>query len=248
VTRSLFLLFVLLFSTSLYAQKDVIIAGDQWCPFVCEGNERKGFSVELVEEVLKKEGIPIKYVNSGFIRLTKNIEDNIWHVVTGTDESFTPSLLISKVPIAHTKWVFVTRKDSKWKFNGVKSLEKLRLGTVAGYVYSKEVTDYIEKNKGKYNVVPIYSHNPQKVNLKKLLNNRIDVYIGEEAVFRYWAKEIGAEDGFRVAGVDLEGPLYCGLNKSNTKLMKVIDKGVKKYVKTPEFKKLLEKYKIKNWK
>ncbi len=231
------------------AQKEsVIIAGDQWCPYVCDKKGDFGFSVELVQAALKEIGKESIYVNAGFIRLIKNIEENKWHVVTGTDESFSPNLLISKEPVAYTRWVFVTLKESNWKYKGVESLKSIRLGTVAGYVYSPEVNKYISENEKSSKVSPIYFHNPQKANLQKLLAKRIDVFLVEEAVYRYWAKTIGHGDAFRIAGLDFEGPLYCGLNKNAVKLRDSIDSGIRTLKKNGKIPKLLKKYDIRVWK
>jgi len=245
----LFLLFSFLVSLDSFSleSKEVIIGGDQWCPYVCDSKGNHGFSVELVREVLKREGFKIKYVNSNFLRLIRNIEEGKWHIVTGTDKNFSPNLLISKEPVAYTRWVFITSKKSKWKYTGPDSLEKLRLGTVAGYTYSKELTEYIERNKDTKKVRLHYSNNPQKSNLNMLLLGRIDVFIEDEAVINYWSKEMKIKtDAFRVAGVDFEAPLYCGLNINDQSLSDKIDRGIKKFTKTEEFQKLLKKYEIKN--
>lgn len=243
-------LFGLIFLSACTAQaKDRVIkiAGDQWCPYVCEKSEKNGFSVELVEQALKLKGFKSTYENGNFPRIIRNIEKGIWDVVTGTDESFSPELLISKVPVAYTRWVFVTRKELDWKYEGPKSLEGLVLGVVAGYVYSPQLMEYINKNINTDHVVSLFSSSPQEANLRLLRRNRIQVFIGEERVIDYWAKQIGADEEFRIAGVDFEAPLYCGLNKKDQAISDLIDEGIIEFNKTKEFKKLIEKYQIKKW-
>lgn len=230
--------------------KDIIIAGDQWCPYVCSPKDEigRGFSVELVEMALKEMSHRSTYVNSGFPRLIRNIEEDVWHVVTGTDKRFSPKLYISKEPVAYTKWSFVTLKGRKWKYTGVESLRNIRLGTVAGYVYSDRVMEHIEKNLETGLVTPIYSFNPQKLNLQKLSYGRIDTFLGEEAVIKYWAKKIGIHKNIKFVGVDFEAPLFCGLNRFNSKLSSEIDEGIRRLKKTKKIQKLLKKYGITNWK
>lgn len=243
----------LLWSISLNAYSSetnnrvIKIAGDQWCPYVCEKSKEKGFSVELVEQALRLKGFTSTYENGNFPRIIRNIEKGTWDVVTGTDESFSPELLISKVPVAYTRWVFVKRKDLNWKYDGPKSLEGLVLGVVAGYVYSPELMKYIDKNKNTDKVVTLFSSSPQEAALKLLRRNRIQVFIGEESVIDYWANEIGADEEFTIAGVDFEAPLYCGLNKADQKVSDLIDEGIIEFNKTKAFKNLLEKYQIKKW-
>lgn len=229
-------------------ERVITIAGDQWCPYVCDKDGDHGFSVELVEKVLKQNYLRTKYVNSNFIRLISQIKKGEWDLVTGTDKNFSPGLLISKVPVAYTKWVYITRQDQNWNYNGIKSLKGLRLGTVAGYIYSKELTNYIVENKDTKKVNIVYTYNPQEVNLRKLLKNKIDVFIGDEAVINYWIKKSNySKSDFKVSGVDFKAPLYCGLNKKDQILSDIIDQGITRFSKTNQFKKLLKKYNIKNW-
>jgi polar amino acid transport system substrate-binding protein len=171
----------------------ILIAGDQWCPYVCDKDGDHGFSVELIEKVLKQNYLKTKYLNSNFIRLISQIKKGKWDVVTGTDLNLSPGLLISKIPVAYTKWVFITRKHQKWKYEGTKSLTGLKLGTVAGYIYSKELTSYIEKNKDTKKVNIVYSYSPQESNLRMLLSGKIDVFIGDETVINYWIKKINIQ-------------------------------------------------------
>jgi polar amino acid transport system substrate-binding protein len=236
--------------TSTYAAERVIlIAGDQWCPYVCDKDGDHGFSVELIEKVLKQNYLKTKYLNSNFIRLISQIKKGKWDVVTGTDKNFSPGLLISKIPVAYTKWVFITRKHQKWKYEGTKSLTGLKLGTVAGYIYSKELTSYIEKNKDTKKVNIVYSYSPQESNLRMLLSGKIDVFIGDETVINYWIKKNKhSKSDFKVSGIDFETPLYCGLNKKDQVLSDIIDQGIIRFSKTENFKKLLKKYNIQNWK
>lgn len=240
-----------LISFSAYAAETesrvIKIAGDQWCPYVCEKSNENGFSVELVEQALKLKGFESTYENGNFPRIIRNIEKGTWDVVTGTDKSFSPELLISKVPVAYTRWVFVKRKDLNWKYDGPESLEGLVLGVVAGYVYSPELMKYIEKNKDTDNVVSLFSSSPQESALRLLRRDRIQVFIGEESVIDYWAKKIGADEEFAIAGLDFEAPLYCGLNKKDQKVSDLIDEGIIEFNQTKAFKKLLEKYQIKKW-
>lgn len=245
-------LFFFLFCVNVFSQeiskRTVTIVGDQWCPYVCSNKGDYGFSVELVKKVLDKHNYKTVYMNSNFVRLVEKIEKGEWDIVTGTNKSFSPGLLISKVPVAFTKWVFVTKNDLKWEYKGPDSLKKLRLGTVAGYTYSKELMKYIEKNKDTDRVSSLFSTSPQESNIKMLVSGRIDVFIEDKAVIDYWLEYLKIDKSkIRVAGVDFEAPLYCGLNKKDQKLADLIDKGIKEFSKTKEFERLLKKYKITNY-
>lgn len=232
---------------STHNERVIIIAGDQWCPYVCKSKDKPGFSVELVKRALKEMQYETQYVWTNFPRLIRYIKAGKWDVVTGTDKSFSPDLLISKKPVAYTRWVYVTKKDLPWVYQGPESLKNLVLGTVAGYVYSPELMAYINKNKNTDSISTLHSARPQEANLKMLRLGRIDVFIGEESVIKHWAKEIGAVGEFRIAGLDFKKPLFCGLNKKDKKLSETIDKGIEKFTKTKEFKKLLKRYHINNW-
>ncbi|MGK5093188.1 transporter substrate-binding domain-containing protein [Deltaproteobacteria bacterium TL4] len=228
------------------------MGADLWCPYACEGGKNfNGFSVEVTQEALRLKGWKTEYINASFDRVTLQVETGHWQIAIATDSVFTPSLLITKEPVAYTKWVFVVRKDENWKFEGVASLRKKILGGVKGYVYSPAVMDYLEQHKNSDRIFLIASVTPQKQGLSMLVENRIDVYLEDEIVIRYWAKQLKILDKIEVVGIDSEIPLYNGLkthDENAAQLAELIDSGIRELKNTETLKRLLTKYDISIWK
>ena len=227
--------------------KPLVIAADLWCPYACSVGEPHGFSVELIEQALQHEGMASEYVNTTFSRAEKHIQAGLIDILPATDGEFTPDLLITAEPVAYTRWVFVTRQDLDWTYQGAASLEQVRLAVVAGYSYSDSTNRHIEANRDNGRVAQVYDVDPQVKSLELLASGRVDAVLEDETVVRYWADKLGLSAQIRFAGTEAELPLYCGLNQNAAQLATLLDRGLRQMRQDGTLERLLTKYGIQHW-
>lgn len=251
LNKKLLVSLLVVFNARLYGQAEkgpIIIAADTWCPYTCaDGQNFDGFAVEIVSEALKMAKIGYQYKNASFDRIEELVEKGNWQISVATDKFLTPRLLISKESVAIGRYVYVALKNRSIKINQVADLQKLVLGVASGYFYSKKLMDYITAKKNAAKVSMVSSSMPHKLNLLKLKNGRIDVYLEDERVVKYWAKELKMDQEIEVVGIDTEYMYFNGLknkNKESKKLLKRIDNELQSFKKTEKFTEIMQKYAI----
>ncbi len=231
----------------------IIIAADQWCPYFCQsGKNFDGFSVDLLHEALKRNGLEMEYLNASFARITIQVEKGKWQIHGGTDASFTPSLLIGKEAVAFSKWVFVSKKGRNWTYEGVASLKGKVFGGISGYVYSNELMEYYDRPENKDRLLLLAGDAAQKQALMMLMSDRVDFIIEDESVVRYWAHKLRMSDKIEISGVDSEVAIYPGYRKGDAEaaaLAKKVDRAIQSVKRNSAFmSQLVKKYEIYSWK
>lgn len=249
----IFLLISFVTTSAIAGDKPLTIGADQWCPFFCEkGQQYDGFSVELLQSALQLKGLDSKYITAPFNRVTRQVETGVWEIHGATDNIFTPNILIGKEPVAYSKWVFVVKKDQNWNYRGIKSLQNKRFGSISGYVYSQELTDYYTKIENKDLVFNISSQKPQSLSLKMLIAGRFDFIVEDESVVRYWANKLKLSDKIKFVGIDSEVAFYPGYKKNDSdalQLARKVDEAIRELKRNKKFmKEIIKKYNIAKWK
>ncbi len=244
---------ILLFAFPVWSQEEAVIVGsDTWCPYACslKDNQVEGFSVELVQEALKLKGMKSIYKVAGFLRVVSNVERGDWDIIVATGPTSAPKLLLSKEFVVHMQFVFVVKKGDTCRYKGIESLKQTILGTVAGYAYGDEISAYVEKYRKTSLVDQMFGETPQKQNIQKLLAGRIKVAIFDEAVVKYWAKQLDVLDKLQIVGDVYGASLSCGFtnNEKGRNLAKAVDEGIRKLRGTETMKRLLNKYNTVTWK
>jgi len=236
------------FALPVFAEERVLTIGaDQWCPFFCQaGVGYDGYSIELLQEALLITGHKSKYVTGPFDDITNQVENGKYDIHGATDKNFTPTLLIGKEPVAFSRWMFVVKKGSDWKYEGVDSLKGKRFGSIAGYVYSDTLTNYYAKPENKELIFTLSSEKPQQEILHMLMSSKFDFIVEDANVINYWAKKEGVRDQIEFVGLDAKAsfyPAYRNNDKKSAELAKEIDSAIREVKKNPDFmRRLRSKY------
>ncbi|PCJ23841.1 MAG: hypothetical protein COA94_07885 [Rickettsiales bacterium] len=251
---------IIFLTTSLFAldsafaskRRTLVIAGDYWCPYNCHPDSKMpGYLVELATRALHIYKIDIEYRMMPWTKALKEVKKGNIDAVIGLTDFEGNGLQTTRVALEYTQSSAFTRTDSKWVYDGVRSLTRKKLGIIIGYAQSEEINNYIGMN---YITKPDLfvmegGKNAVIDSIANLIDGDIDVCIGDRRVFNHYIKENGLEPYIREAGkIDkIKHPLYIAFSPKTLHIdqyIKCLEEGLAALKATGEDDYLRQKYKI----
>lgn len=241
---------ILLFGGGAGADTITLVA-DEWCPFNCEpGSDEPGYVIEIARKVFGEAGHSLSYEVLPWKRAVIMTRQGKYNGVIGAVREEAEDFIFPKEEIDRASTDFFVRKGDPWRFDGVDSLKKVRLGAILDYSYAAVLDEYIANNRNKVDLAT--GDDAIDRNLKKLVHGRIDVMLEQEVVVRYAAKRLGFSDKIEFAGNDnVYDPLYVAFSPADPKSPQyaaIFDKGIRKLRDSGELAKILARYGLTDWK
>ena len=238
--------FVLLLQTStLFANKTIVLATGEWEPFTSQSYKEYGIANAIVKEAFKLQNINVNYKFYPWKRA-------IFYVKTGKHEGSTIwiktkqrelDFLYSEKSILTNETTFFHLKKTHFKWDDdISYLKKFKLGTTLGYSYTQELNNAIKDNLLK----PDIGLDDLK-NLKKLLLGRIELFICDKNVCltlikKYFTKTEQNKITYSKKPIS-KVPHFLVFNKKQKKLKKEFDIGFEKLIKSGRYKEILKAFK-----
>jgi polar amino acid transport system substrate-binding protein len=238
------------------AKADTItLCADAWCPYNCEpGSDAPGYMIEIAAKVFGKAGHVVDYRQMPWTRALVEARSGKVNAVVGAGIGDTPDFIFPENSLGTMNNTFWIRKGDTWRFSGIDSLKKVRLGVIQDYDYSKLVTEYIRDNKDSDQVQLLTTDTALEQNLKKLLAKRIDVIVEDENVLRNKAREMGVSDKIVQAGfcekVAERQKLYIAFSPTHQKskeYAQLLSSGIATLRDSGELAAILVKYGLGDW-
>ncbi|APJ03896.1 substrate-binding periplasmic protein [Silvanigrella aquatica] len=230
-------------------QKVIQFGSDFWCPYTCDEttSQKKGYVVDMAEEIFAKHNIKFKYVVLPWARVLKaNEKGELDAMGAAYKEGREDKYIFPKEDFGKSLNKFYVLKDNKWNYKDPESLKNITVGLTLGYVYGGEINTI---NKYAKQVVPAGGESVFEKNINKVLNKQIDATIEESIVANYTLKQIKLNDKVREAGsIGKKTGIYIGFPKvlpNSEKYAKMLSDGIIELKKTGRFKQILKKYDIK---
>lgn len=258
--KKVVLTFVLFFHSSLIwgAGKNIILGADPFCPFNCLDSKNPGFVIEVAKAIFEKNGYSVSYLPLPWLRAIEQCEEGkITAVIGGIDTpkgKFPKTLLFPRENIGHLNMIYGGHEDKKWKFTTEKDLQGKKFGWVAGYEpsFSGELGDFLKKKMKDTSVVDLSTgEEAGELNIKKLLANRINTVVEEETVFTYLKNKEKANDLIIYGNLNKKNNFYLVFSpkdKNSRMFIQLWDQELPRMRKDGRLKKILDKYKISDWK
>ena len=247
------LLYFFIISNSLYA--DVItITGDEWCPYNCKKSDiNQGFMVDIARSIFQKHGDTLIYhVASSWENAVEETRQNKYNAIIGTIPDEAKDFIFPSEPQSVSTDSFFVSKESKWKYEGVKSLTEVTIGVIKGYSYTPKIDAYIQKNKYSPKHVQVISGNRAVYqNAKKLLYKTIDVLIEDPYVLNYYFSLEKSKIPFKIVGNTGVSNIYIAFSPNNInsqKYSEILSEGMIKLRESGELEQILSKYGLQNGK
>ncbi len=184
----------------------VTLVADEWPPFNAEPNaSQEGYLVDVARAVFEKNGIQVSYKLIPWRRAVELTRMGAYNGLIGASKTDAPDFIFPSEELSRNVISFYVRKDFSWLFNQKSDIENVSLGVIAGYDYRKWLLDYIEAHKNNPRKIQVMTgHQPLQRNIRKLLSNRIDAIVDNEAAILYVARRMGVNDRIKPAGYGTE--------------------------------------------
>lgn len=232
----------------------IVIAADEWCPFVCEpGSAQEGYMVDVAKAAFATVGHSVEYRKISWDDAIAQCRKGEIAAIVGAVKDEVPDFVFPAEPQGVTSNGYFVKVGSKWSYNGVSSLDTVSLAVIEGYSYGDELDAHIKKNVA----------NPKRIvvakgdvalgdNIKRLLNGEVAVMVENPFVFYYSARASGAGGKFKLVGyASKPADLYIAFSPKLPKYAQYarqLSDGVALMRKTGELERILKKYTLTDWK
>lgn len=238
------------------ARADTItMQADEWCPFDCGGTTGTfgpGYGVEVAQVIFAKAGHKVEFTLAPWNRSLEDCLHGLVTSVIGAAPVDSPELIFPTEPIGVWDTTFVVRKGDPWRYQGIDSLARVKLGGILGYIYMEPVAAYVDAHRDDRSRVDLVGgRNPTDANLRKLLAGRIDTAMEARAVLDYKLKSLGLSGSVDFAGGTPSGPIYIAFSPKHPKAReyaRLLDEGIARMRASGELKAILDRYGVSDWK
>jgi polar amino acid transport system substrate-binding protein len=185
------LLLILVALPALAEDKVIILAGDAWCPWNCEEQDKdQGFAIDVAKAVFEPLGYKIIYKVLPWNRaIQEAIDGHVTAVVVSAKaDKKTKDFVFPEEYIRYSTNGFVLPLNSNFKYAGTAdSLKNIRIGVVDGYGFEGSIGEYIKANyEDQSKIQRIAGVDTAKLNLQKLAAGRIDTYIDDIDIIKLY--------------------------------------------------------------
>ena len=229
------------------SEKTISIRADYWFPFNGNSNDKQpGFIIEFAREIFCNAGYLLDYDIIPWSRAVASVRDGKFDGLVGAFKSDVPDFIFPDNEQGISKTIFMVRKDTRWRYDGISSLSNIRLGVIQDYGYGKIIDEYVERNKNDATLIDTISgRNVVKRNLERLMRGRIDAIIDVEPVLEHTIKEQRWADRFIKAGTASEDKVYIAFSPNNPKskiFAKILSDGMLQLRVSGRYKTILSQY------
>ncbi|MBF0240156.1 MAG: transporter substrate-binding domain-containing protein, partial [SAR324 cluster bacterium] len=232
------------------------VRADFWPPFNGDPKaSRPGYMIEVLKAIFEPLEYGVDYQLLSWDSALKSVNNGESDLAVGTEPDESPDFLFPDEPIGMTLNSFFIRKDQKWRYQGIDSLRKIRLGIVQDYSYVDAIDAYIQDPKNADKLLVSKGKYPMKFLLPKLLNGDIDAVIETPQVIQWNIKEqnIPPNQIVPAGNPGQYDNIYAGFsphkNKINTsrQYAKLFDQGIRKLRESGKLQTILDQYGIQDW-
>lgn len=163
-------------TTSRVEAADLIrLTSGEWQPYVSRNAPHHGFASHIIERAFALVGVRVEWGFFPWARSMALAGRTGWNgtAIWIESEERHRDFLLSD-PVVPSKWVFFHLKTSPVEWTSMEDLSSLRIGATAGYFYGERFQEAEMSG-----VLQVSRARSDEVNLKNLLNGRIDVFPGE---------------------------------------------------------------------
>lgn len=225
------------------------LVADYWCPFNCQPeSDDPGFMIEVADRIFGRAGYTVIYLTRPWSRAIKEVESGQYTALVGTGQKEVSNLVFPKRYLAMARHTFFTQSDSTWQYRDDDSLSDIRLGVIDDYSYGDLNDRYILPHRAdRQRLMILNGQNVLGRFLEMLGLKRIDAFVEEEAVMRYYLSQSRNPTTLRKAGVASSEPLFIAFSPADPNAQRyadILDKGVQALQESGELDQLADKYRI----
>lgn len=251
IRKTILSLSLLLCTLTLPAAQEIIIATQNYAPYVCWPNSRNypGFLPELLKKIYPKPQYNLKIISQGWQWSRSNLQRQRVHAIIGMTKADDPHLIYPRTPAFSTRYALYLPVDSGFRYTRANDL---RLLMKKGLLRDDSVTDDLDRftqEHGKDGTIVFYNNpNDAARMVQDMLDGKIDAFITTTASAE-WAfsrrRDFPETQIVRHCTFGEPQTYYIGFSnarKESRALAKRFDDEMKKLVKTRFYFELRKKY------
>jgi polar amino acid transport system substrate-binding protein len=234
---------------------DIRIRADPWLPY-SGGGEMKpaGYMVEMAKVIAEANGHTIDYRTMPWTNALDVVREGKADCVVGAYKSDAEGFAFPAVGWGPSGNVFWGLAEQKWRFNGIASLDEVKVGVLEDYSYGDELDGYIEQHAAdaaRLEVVPAIGRGIVRL-LARLIGKRVDAIIEDRNVLAY-ALEQSKMDPDRVISLGEAGEpesVYIACTPADPRGQRYADmfgNGTAQLRASGKLAEILARYNLKDW-
>ncbi|MCG5030468.1 basic amino acid ABC transporter substrate-binding protein [Mesosutterella sp. OilRF-GAM-744-9] len=214
--------------------------GATYRPFEFQNAKKElvGFDIDLVKEIAKAQGFKVKFVNTAwgviFESLKNGDRDFIISGITITPQR--KETIDFSAPYFAAHQLILTQKNVKVK--GLADLKGKKVSVVAnsaGDIACSKMFGKASTSIKRFDNTPLA--------LEELNAGGVDAAVGDVGVFAYYAQQNPSKHFNMVRDPSFEDQYFgIGVRKGNTKVLKDVNEGLKKVIKSGAYAKVYHKW------
>ncbi|XOV77404.1 MAG: substrate-binding periplasmic protein [Aestuariibacter sp.] len=242
----------LTYSLNVKAANQLVLAADPWCPYNCEVNEKKqGFMLDIAKQVFKRTNYRIEYVTMPWARAIQLVRLGTIDGLVGVGRQEVKELVFPDMPLGVASHTFYTLPQSAWHYQGLESLEQIKLGVIQSYSYGDLNKRYIENNRhDKSRIQTATSARGLAQNIGMLRKGRVDVIVEDSNVLSHYFKRQNRKIELKAAGIVCDEEVFIAFSphrKDAKKLAQRLSKHLSIMRRSGNLSSMLASYGIRDW-
>jgi len=252
ILKIILLLALCCFQNKTYA-KEIIMASDIWCPYICQDPQKPGYIVEMLNDILQEKQFIVRNETIPLARAIMLLKNDKVDIVLGLTQQHIDhhQLISSTMPVGIFANDFFVKSNNAWQFTSVAELAEYasknhNIGIIKGYFYGQSIEELIAEKPNLFS----YAHGdfPLNQNINRLMSGHIDIILDSKNAVLSEVKRLNIAPLNYAGTQGKSSQLYVALSKIiDVQLLQVIDQGIIDYRNSGKLDKLLTNYGISDW-
>ncbi|MFT5023593.1 MAG: polar amino acid transport system substrate-binding protein [Colwellia sp.] len=249
-----YILFIV-FSWSLQvgANDTINIASDEWCPYICNEDDKPGILIEIINEIAEAQGYDVNFTLMPLARSLRLLQQSKLDMVLALTKEHIEAFDLRQSQQVYGGLYndFYVSNETQWKFSTIENLKNFIeqgniLGLINGYEYGSALSR-LKETSGEF-IFLASGDKPLSSALKMLSKQRITVLLDSRFNVEYEIQDKKITN-LQYAGTQgIFVPLFIGFAPDTTlNYISTFDKGLIKLRKKGQLSKILQRYGISDW-
>jgi len=228
----------------------VRLRGDSWMPYNGEPSApAPGYAVEIARAIFEPAGYSVDYQVMPWADAMQAVKTGAIEGVIGAGAAELKGLVVPREPIGMPVFGLFVRSESTFAFANLSSLQKVRLGAVAGYSYWDALDTYIQGHRDSNRVRLQGGETPLLDAINLLDHGELDVIVEGKTVWLWTIKSSGRSNkDYRPVFQQPGDPIYIAFSPgAGASLAKIFDEGMARLRASGQLGEILKKYLVGDW-
>jgi polar amino acid transport system substrate-binding protein len=234
--------------------EELVFANDAtpYCPYTTCNNGKQGYVIDVLVAIYEDYGYKVTIKDLPWNRAIAMVNAGSTNGIVGITKDVLPNLVYPHSEIARYTPAVFSLKEKAWRFDGIASLKKVRLGMVKNYGNGEgnpELEKYLDGQPA--NVTYIAADDAISHLFLMIEADHIDAMIEDLMVGNYYLRLSGKKKIFNATPIQQSNLFgYIGFNPSDGKsrhLAALFDTGLAKLRRSGKLKTILAAYHLSDW-